>query len=109
MKKSIYHFQKKIIVDNKPRKTSPSKSQQWHIENETELGKKPDKPVEMEIRFLEGKINKPFIWYCWNGTKYPCDFNRLPVTGTNIKNTGLVFQNSNFISSIVSSDKYVCQ
>ena len=32
-------FSKKIIVDNKPRiSSSPSKSQQWHIDNETELG-----------------------------------------------------------------------
>jgi GR25 family glycosyltransferase involved in LPS biosynthesis len=43
----------------------------------------------------------PFVSYSWNGTKYPCEHN----TSERIynRNTGLVFQNTNFISEIDDS------
>jgi glycosyl transferase family 25 len=46
-------------------------------------------------------ISSPFVLYSWNGTKYPCYYN----TSANIhcRNTGLVFQNMQFISQIDDS------
>lgn len=49
---------------------------------------------------IEKKINpNTLIWYCWNGTRNTCEYNKLPLTsGMSCRNTGLVFQNDNFIS-----------
>ena len=47
------------------------------------------------------KIKKLLNWYCWNGTKNSCEFNKLPLTGINIRNSGLVFQSENFVSTIL--------
>jgi len=49
---------------------------------------------------LEKKINpNTLIWYCWNGTKNQCEYNKLPlITNSSCRNTGLVFQNDNFVS-----------
>jgi hypothetical protein len=47
------------------------------------------------------KIKKFLNWYCWNGTKNKCNFNELPLTGINIRNSGLVFQSDEFISTIL--------
>jgi len=64
---------------------------------------------DIQIRSLQGNLNAPFRWYCWNGTKYPCDYNRLPITRRTCKNTGLVFQNMELTSSIVGSELYLNQ
>lgn len=42
------------------------------------------------------KINEIFKWYCWNGTYYRCNKNKLPLRGEYEKKCGLVFQTSNF-------------
>ena len=46
-------------------------------------------------RILNGKLpTRTLIWYCWNGTHYPCKNNKLPLTTNRAqRNTGLVFQN----------------
>jgi GR25 family glycosyltransferase involved in LPS biosynthesis len=62
---------------------------------------------DIQQRALQGKIDTPFRWYCWNGTKFPCDYWRLPVTAMTCKNSGLVFQNMDFTSSIVGSELYI--
>jgi hypothetical protein len=46
---------------------------------------------------LLNKIPKSFTWYCWNGTYYPCEHNKLPVKGNDRRNTGLVFQNADIL------------
>ena len=56
-------------------------------------------PIDIMIKdtqkkVLSGEIPPLFKWFCWNGTHYPCDFNRLPVKGNDYRNTGLVFQNT---------------
>jgi glycosyl transferase family 25 len=43
----------------------------------------------------------PFTFYSWNGTKYPCSYNK--ITKDNCRNTGLVFQNLAFVSQIDDS------
>jgi glycosyl transferase family 25 len=47
------------------------------------------------------KIKKILNWYCWNGTNNKCDFNKLPLTGINLRNSGLVFQSDKFVSTIL--------
>jgi GR25 family glycosyltransferase involved in LPS biosynthesis len=46
-------------------------------------------------------IPPPFTLYSWNGTKYPCEYNH--TTKENCRNTGLVFQNLDFVSQIDDS------
>ena len=45
-----------------------------------------------QILINEGRIERLFSWYCWNGTVYPCGQNIIPLSRYNIANTGLVFQ-----------------
>lgn len=48
-------------------------------------------------RILNNEINKNIlIWYCWNGTRNTCDYNKLPLVERSVRNTGLVFQNTEF-------------
>jgi GR25 family glycosyltransferase involved in LPS biosynthesis len=49
------------------------------------------------------KIEQKFIWYCWNGTKYPCVHNMLPLE--NLRNSGLVFQAFEIFGSSTSTLK----
>jgi GR25 family glycosyltransferase involved in LPS biosynthesis len=62
----------------------------------------------VQDRMNKGQLKKNIKWYCWNGTKFQCDFNRLPLKGTDVRNTGLVFQSENFIS-IVSPEIQIFQ
>jgi GR25 family glycosyltransferase involved in LPS biosynthesis len=48
------------------------------------------------------KIQRTFTWYCWNGTEYPCDSNKLPLKGNNIRNCGLVFQATDKFGGLIS-------
>jgi len=57
---------------------------------------------DTQNKSINGTIPKPFTWYCWNGTKYPCAFNKLPVTGNDSRNTGLVFQNADMFKSLTA-------
>ena len=52
-------------------------------------------------RILKNELkNDIFRWYCWNGTRNPCEYNKLPLTNNrNCRNTGLVFQNNDFETS----------
>ena len=53
--------------------------------------------IDCQIKFTQMLINdktipQSFIWYCWNGTIFPCEFNKLPLNELVIGNSGLVFQ-----------------
>lgn len=50
----------------------------------------------IQDRMNKGELQKYINWYCWNGTHFQCQHNRLPLTGNNIRNTGLVFQSDAF-------------
>lgn len=56
----------------------------------------------IQERILLGNLNKrTLIWYCWNGMKNECkNRNNLKYGGYEIRNTGLVYQYSNFLSCI---------
>jgi hypothetical protein len=61
--------------------------------------------IDIMIKNIQDRMNrkqlkKNLIWYCWNGTKFPCNYNKLPLKGNDIRNTGLVFQDDNFISIV---------
>ena len=62
---------------------------------------------DIENNVLNGSIPKQFVWYSWNGTKYPCQFNKLPIVGNDARNTGLVFQNADNFKSLVAEHGYV--
>lgn len=62
----------------------------------------------IQDRMNTGTLKKYINWYCWNGTNYQCDFNKLPLKGTDVRNTGLVFQSDNF-ESIVSTELQIYQ
>jgi len=54
--------------------------------------------IDMQIRMNNGTLNKKFTWYCWNGTKNPCQFNQL--NNMDQRNSGLVFQSNEFKSIV---------
>jgi GR25 family glycosyltransferase involved in LPS biosynthesis len=62
--------------------------------------------IDVMIKNIQDKIIKKKIhpnilsWYCWNGTKNSCEYNKLPLKGNDTRNSGLVFQCSDFISII---------
>jgi GR25 family glycosyltransferase involved in LPS biosynthesis len=56
----------------------------------------------IQDRMNQQKLKKNITWYCWNGTRFPCNFNKLPLKGNDIRNTGLVFQ-SDYFESIVTN------
>ena len=64
--------------------------------------------IDIIIKFTQiltnlNKIERPFTWYCWNGTIYPCEFNIIPLSRYNIANTGLVFQALDKFQTTVNS------
>jgi GR25 family glycosyltransferase involved in LPS biosynthesis len=55
------------------------------------------------LKNYQDRINKKelnpntLIWYCWNGTRNSCQYNKLPLDNNRTsRNTGLVFQNLDF-------------
>jgi hypothetical protein len=54
----------------------------------------------IQDRTLTKKIKPLFTWYCWNGTYHPCEYNKLPLRGNNVRNTGLVFQSDTFATTV---------
>jgi len=62
--------------------------------------------IDVMIRNIQeeyqSKEPKPFRWYSWNGTRYPCTHNKID-NHYSVRNTGLVFQNTEFISQIDDS------
>lgn len=68
--------------------------------------------IDVMIRNIQEEYQtkepKPFRWYSWNGTRYPCNHNQIVSHNTlvshyTVRNTGLVFQNTDFISQIDDS------
>ena len=66
--------------------------------------------IDIMIKNIQNRIlnsempPQTFIWYCWNGIHYPCKDNHYPLTENNrLRNTGLVFQSSNFVSTIFNN------
>jgi len=67
--------------------------------------------VDIMIKFTQiitnlNKIERTFTWYCWNGTVYPCEFNRIPLPRYNIANSGLVFQDHKKFETTVNHTPY---
>jgi GR25 family glycosyltransferase involved in LPS biosynthesis len=63
--------------------------------------------IDIIIKHMQNLINsntikRTFTWYCWNGTEYPCDSNRLPLKGNDIRNCGLVFQATDKFCGVIS-------
>jgi len=81
----------------------------WSSENikHTGLGIVDVMIKNIQTRCLEKQLEYPFVWYSWNGTKYPCKQNLLPITQENSRNTGLVFQNGLMESLIAGSNIYI--
>jgi glycosyl transferase family 25 len=59
----------------------------------------------IQERMNKKKLKKNINWYCWNGTRYPCDYNILPLKGMRVRNTGLVFQSDKFESLVTQYKK----
>jgi GR25 family glycosyltransferase involved in LPS biosynthesis len=68
--------------------------------------------IDVMIRKMQEEYQtkelKPFRWYSWNGTRYPCIHNQIVIHNKvishyTVRNTGLVFQNTDFISQIDDS------
>ena len=62
--------------------------------------------IDIIIKYMQHLINsniikRTFTWYCWNGTEYPCDSNRLPLKGNDTRNCGLVFQATDKFSGTI--------
>lgn len=56
--------------------------------------------IIIQKQINERKLKRLFTWYCWNGTYHPCDYNRLPLNGMHVRNSGLAFQDDTFRSII---------
>ena len=56
--------------------------------------------VNIQGRIKEKKLRRLFTWYCWNGTYHPCKHNKLPLRGNDVRNSGLVFQDSSFPTTV---------
>ena len=61
--------------------------------------------IDIMIKNIQMRVNnkqlpKKFIWYCWNGIYHECDSNKFPLDVIKSRNTGLVFQSSDFISLV---------
>jgi len=55
---------------------------------------------DFQERISRKQLEPKFTWYCWNGTKNPCEFNKLPLNGSKVRNSGLVFQSEQFTSIV---------
>ena len=65
--------------------------------------------IDVMIKQLQFNTNyglkkQIFQWYSWNGTKYPCLYNKLPVNNITCRNTGLVFQDIRFPSMVQKTE-----
>ena len=63
-------------------------------------------PVDIIYKLTEIIINmkiieQQFTWYCWNGTKYPCNSNKIPLKGNDDRNSGLVFQATDDFETLI--------
>jgi GR25 family glycosyltransferase involved in LPS biosynthesis len=88
----------------------------WTKENQLYVGRTEPLlglfPIDIIIKNIQDRIIKKtlkantLIWYCWNGTKFQCDYNKYPLTRMFMRNTGLVFQSPNFPSIIGNNNSY---
>jgi hypothetical protein len=63
--------------------------------------------IDVKSKMLAGQIPKTINWYCWNGTYYPCDHNRLPFRdNADSRNCGLVFQNTRLLQYSYVAQNY---
>jgi len=56
--------------------------------------------IDIQKRVKEEKLRSLFTWYCWNGTYHPCEHNMLPLEDRKVRNSGLVFQDDTFESTV---------
>ena len=56
--------------------------------------------INIQKRVKEGKLRSLFNWYCWNGTYHPCEYNMLPLEDRKVRNSGLVFQDDIFETTV---------
>lgn len=94
-----------IIVSNKGAKKLLNLILKWDYNSNYAtdcMGRKADGITNCDIilknyqdRILKKEIHpNTLIWYCWNGTRNPCSYNKLPlISNRNWRNTGMVFQN----------------
>jgi GR25 family glycosyltransferase involved in LPS biosynthesis len=78
----------------------------WNYKSESAtkcMGREADGITNCDIilkfyqdKIIRGEINKNTLnWYCWNGTRDTCEYNKLPLdTERRSRNTGIVFQNT---------------
>ena len=59
----------------------------------------------IQVESNKNSIPKPFVWYSWNGTSYPCEQNPLPIRFEHCRNTGLVFQDTRLPTTIQNSER----
>jgi GR25 family glycosyltransferase involved in LPS biosynthesis len=95
-----------LIVSNKGAKKILDLILNWDYNSEYAtkcMGRTADGITNCDIilknyqdRILNKEINpNTFIWYCWNGTRNPCSYNKLPLDNNRTcRNTGMVFQNT---------------
>jgi len=57
--------------------------------------------ITLQRKINNRQIPRIFTWYCWDGTYHPCDRNRLPLKGNDIRNSGLVFQNTDTLKTTI--------
>jgi GR25 family glycosyltransferase involved in LPS biosynthesis len=56
--------------------------------------------IDIQKRVKDGKLRSLFNWYCWNGTYHPCEYNMLPLEDRKVRNSGLVFQDDTFDTTV---------
>jgi hypothetical protein len=56
--------------------------------------------IDIQKRVKEEKLRSLFTWYCWNGTYHPCEYNILPLEDRKVRNSGLVFQDDTFDTTV---------
>ena len=88
-----------IIVSNKGAKKLLNLILKWDYNSDYAtdcMGRKADGITNCDIilKNYQDRILKTLIWYCRNGTRNPCSYNKLPlISNRNCRNTGMVFQN----------------
>ena len=56
--------------------------------------------IDIQKRVKEEKLRSLITWYCWNGTYHPCEYNILPLEDRKVRNSGLVFQDDTFDTTV---------
>jgi glycosyl transferase family 25 len=72
----------------------------WNYQNTPYQGLTIVDLMIKHIQMKEDQENPPFKWYAWNGTHYPCEHNKLPISLEQCRNTGLVFQDTRLPTTV---------